>query len=73
MTELELVFHELKLGKSFKISMEGSIEYALEIFQKLIDPYYQSAVFISMDMIERCFGLLKETLSLTLPKMHPLS
>ena len=26
-----------------------------------------------MDMIERCFGLLKETLALTLPKMHPLS
>ena len=53
--------------------MEGSIEYALEIFQKLIDPYYQSSVFISMDVIERCFGLLKETLSLTLAKMHPFS
>jgi hypothetical protein len=73
MTELELVYSEIKTNKCFKVSMDNAIEYALEIFQKLIDPYYQSTVFVSMDIIEKCFGLLRESLSLTISKMHPLS
>lgn len=39
--------------------MVDSIEYAIEIFYKILDPFYQSTVFITMDMIEQCFGLLK--------------
>lgn len=53
--------------------MMDAIEYAIEIFHKILDPFYQSIVFITMDMIEQCFELLKEVLPLTLVKMHQLS
>lgn len=31
--------------------MTDTIEYAIEIFHKILDPYYQSIVFITMDVI----------------------
>ena len=71
--ELELVYKDIKTKKAFKVEMVDSIEYAIEIFHKILDPYYQSIVFITMDMIEQCFDLLKAVLPDTLSKMHPLS
>jgi hypothetical protein len=53
--------------------MSDAIEYAIEIFHKILNTFYQPIVFITMDMIEQCFALLKEVLPLTLVKMHPLS
>ena len=71
--DLELVYRDIKTNKFFKVEMVDSIEYAIEVFHKILDPYYQSIVLITMDMIEQCFDLLKEVLPETLSKMHPLS
>lgn len=43
------------------------------MFHKLLDSYYQSVVYISMEMIEKCFNLLMDTLPIVLSKMHILS
>ena len=71
--ELDLLYIELRTENTFKISMTDTIEYAIEIFHKILDPYFQSIVFITMDVIEKCFVVLKEVLPLTLTTMHPIS
>lgn len=73
LNELELIYKELRTSKVFRLPMVDAIEYAIEIFRKILDPFYQSIVFITMDMVEHCFALLKEVLPLTLVKMHPLA
>lgn len=60
-------------NKKFDVSLLPSIEYALEVFHKLLDSYYQSVVYISMEIIEKCFYLLMDTLPYVLTKMHPLA
>lgn len=46
--DFELVYEEFNSNKKFSISLVPSIEYALEVFHKLFDSYYQSGVYISM-------------------------
>jgi hypothetical protein len=53
--------------------MSNCIEYAIEVFHKLLDSYYQSIIFISMEMIEKSFELLANVLPVALRKMHPLA
>jgi len=58
-----LVYKGFEEGdKVFTVSLIPSIEYALEVFHKLLDSYYQSVVYISMEVIEKCFYLLMDTL-----------
>lgn len=39
----------------------------------MLDSFYQSIIFISMEMIERSFEVLLGVLPLALNKMHPLA
>ena len=48
------------------ISLGESIDYAIEIFHKLLDSFYQSIIFISMEMIEKSFEVLVDVLPLAL-------
>lgn len=56
----------MKDNKVLTLPIENCIEYSIEIFHKLLDSYYQSIIFISMEMIEKNFDLLLTILPLTL-------
>jgi hypothetical protein len=49
------------------------LDYAVEVFHKLLDSYYQSMIFISMELIEGSFEILVKGLPLALARMHPLA
>lgn len=70
--DFKLLFEGRKEDK-ITISLNESIEYAIEIFHKLLDSFYQSIIFISMEMIEKSFEVLVDVLPLALEKMHPLA
>lgn len=70
--DFKLVLHREK-GEGLTLSLCNCIEYAIEVFHKLLDSYYQSTIFISMEMIEKSFDLLITVLPLALSKMHPLA
>jgi hypothetical protein len=70
--DFKLLF-EGKQEERVAISLGESIEYAIEIFHKLLDSFYQSIIFISMEMIEKSFAVLVDVLPLALAKMHPLA
>ncbi len=53
--------------------MTPCIEYAIEIFHKLLDPCCQSTNYISMETIEKSFEVLEQILPMAIEKMHPLS
>lgn len=67
------ILFEGKKDEGLAIGMGESIEYAIEIFHKLLDSFYQSIIFISMEMIEKSFEVLVGVLPLALSKMHPLA
>ena len=50
-----------------------SIDYSIEVFHKLLDSFYQSIIFVSMELIEKSFDLLVAVLPVALKKMHPLA
>ena len=64
---------EGRRSEGIAIGMGDCIEYAIEIFHKLLDSFYQSIIFISMEMIENSFEVLVSVFPLALSKMHPLS
>lgn len=68
-----IVYSKFNANRKLTASMLPCIQYTIEIFHKLLDSYYQSIVFISMEMIEHSFKLLIAILPLTLAPMHPLS
>ena len=55
------------------MTLSPSIEYALEMFHKLLDSYYQTVGYISMEVIEKCFYLLMDALPPVLNSMSPLA
>ncbi len=72
--DFKLTFErEGQMGEGFSAPLTNCIEYAIEVFLKLLDSYYQSIIFISMEMIEKSFDLLISVLPLALAKMHPLA
>jgi hypothetical protein len=59
-----------QMGEGFSAPLTNCIEYAIEVFLKLLDSYYRSIIFISMEMKEKSFDLLTSVLPLALAKMH---
>ena len=51
--DFKLLFEDKQ--PAITISLGESINYAIEIFHKLLDSFYQSIIFISMEMIEKSF------------------
>ena len=50
-----------------------TIDYAIEVFHKLLDSFYQSIIFVSMELIEKSFELLLAVLPVALQQMNPLA
>ena len=50
-----------------------TIDYAIEVFHKLLDFFYQSIIFVSMELIEKSFEPLLGVLPVALEKMSPLA
>jgi hypothetical protein len=72
-SQFQLVYHELKLNRKLKTSMFSAIEYSIEIFNKLLDQYYQCHILVSVEVVETAFNLLRECLPLMLEQLHPMS
>jgi hypothetical protein len=54
LADFKLTF-EREHKEGLTVPLTNCIEYAIEVFLKLLDSYYQSIIFISMEMIEKSF------------------
>ena len=44
--QFQLVYSELRQNRKLKTSMFSAIEYSIEIFNKLLDQYYQCHILV---------------------------
>jgi|JI61114C2RNA_FD_contig_61_2115959_length_2805_multi_2_in_0_out_0_2 hypothetical protein len=71
--QFQLVYSELRQNRKLKTSMFSAIEYSIEIFNKLLDQYYQCHILVSVEVVETAFNLLRECLPMMLEQLHPMS
>lgn len=71
--QFQLVYSELREHRKLKTSMFSAIDYSIEIFNKLLDQYYQCHILVSVEVVETAFNLLRECLPLMLEQLHPMS
>lgn len=71
--QFQLVYADLQQNRKLKSSMFSAIEYSIEIFNKLLDQYYQCHILVSVEVVETAFNLLRGCLPLMLENLHPMS
>lgn len=72
-TKFQLVCNDLQTNKKLKTSMFSAIEYSIEIFNKLVDQYYQAHILLSVEIVETAFNILRQSLPFMLEQLHPMS